>query len=251
MITIAFKDSTVAKDNTRADNTRISVEVVSRSICPSKWCKVVCSENLVRILVVIVSLFDGRRKCVVVEYVSRGGGGETHRGRYGSGKSGQRRRSWRRWSRCERNGVDVIKVETIKVMGKVESIAMSEDGEGGVVCSDGFINGRNEFLLGANATGVAKCGSPGECHVVDNSGDPLFQSSACASSSEKFLNLCTEKGDEIGRECCILVLQEKNLVIDNVTCNGVKEFVGKTNGDSLDLGVLGTFGHSRTLQRKC
>ena len=86
MITIAFMDSTVAKDNTRADNTRISVEVVSQSICPSKWCKVVCSENLVRILVVIVSLFDGRRKCVVVEDVSRGGGGETHRGRYGSGR---------------------------------------------------------------------------------------------------------------------------------------------------------------------
>ena len=72
MITIAFKDSTVAKDNTRADNTRISVEVVSRSICPSKWCKIVCSENLVRILVVIISLFDGRRKSLVVVDVRRG-----------------------------------------------------------------------------------------------------------------------------------------------------------------------------------
>jgi hypothetical protein len=248
MITIAFKDRTVAKDNTRANNTRISVEVVSRSICPSKWCKIVCSENLVRILVVIISLFDGRRKCVVVEDVSRGGGGETHRGRYGSGKSGQRRRGW---SRRERNGVDVVKVETIKVMCKVESVAMSKDGEGGVVGGDGFVDGRNEFLLGANATGVARCGSPGECHVVDNSDDALFQSSACGSSREKFLNLCTEKGNEIGREGGILVLREKNRVIDGVARNGVKEFVGKTNRDSLNLGVLGTFGHSRTLQRKC
>ena len=136
-------------------------------------------------------------------------------------------------------------------MCKVESVAMSKDGEGGVVGGNGFVDGRNEFLLGVNATGVARCGSPGECHVVDNSDDPLFQSSACASSSEKFLNLCTEKGDEIGREGCILVLREKNRVINGVACNGVKEFVGKTNGDSLDLGVLGTFGHSRTLQRKC
>ena len=98
-----------------------------------------------------------------------------------------------------------------------------------VVFVDSFIDGRDEFFLGANSARFSESGSPGECHVVDNGRSMRFEGSASAGSKEKFCDFGTEKTDEIGRERCIVVLWEKKLVIDNVAREGVKEFVGETN----------------------
>ena len=93
------------------------------------------------VLVVIVTLFDRRRECIVVEDIGRRCGRETRRGyggsgrssgerersrskrRYGSGRSKKSDGSWRSnrsygGSWFERNGVDVVEVEAIKVVGK-------------------------------------------------------------------------------------------------------------------------------------
>ena len=132
---------------------------------------------------------------------------------------------------------------------------MGEEGESScrVVFVDSFVDGRDELFLGADLALFTIGGGPGECHIVDNDRGMGFESSAGAGSEKKFLGFGTEKGEDVGRERCIFVLGKKNLVIDGIAREGVEEFVGETNRDSLDLIVFGGFSHSRRIcfERKC
>lgn len=71
MVTFAFENGTIAKDDAILDNRRVFIVVVFGSIQPCKWGKEIKGGNDIGVLVCIIALFDTRWQCMVVENVSR------------------------------------------------------------------------------------------------------------------------------------------------------------------------------------
>jgi hypothetical protein len=71
VVALAFKNGTIAEDDAGADNGRIHIIVMFGTIGPFKGSESIEVEDLVGIVVIIVSLFDGGRQCIVVKDVRR------------------------------------------------------------------------------------------------------------------------------------------------------------------------------------
>jgi hypothetical protein len=150
VVAFTFKDGTIAENDASANNTRIDVVVMLGSISPGEGGEIFSREDFVRVLVIIVSLFHGGRKCVVIEDV-RGCDESRRKGRScGGSENGRSSCGWnsRRGRRfLEGDGVNVVKVDSSEVRGKVQSIRMNKDGEGALLFKNSFVDSVGEFLL--------------------------------------------------------------------------------------------------------
>jgi hypothetical protein len=244
VVAFTFKDGTIAENDASANNTRIDVEVMLGSISPGEGGDIFSREDLVRVLVIIVSLFHGGRKCVVIEDVC--GCDESRREGCSSGGSENGRSNCGWNSRCgrrflERDGVNVVKIDSIEVRGKVQSIRMNEDGEGALLFKNSFVDSVGEFLLGAKTTRSAENISPGECHGIDKRVSTMLESSVGAGIEEKFFSGSAKKYNEIIREVGRFLLRKEDLGVNCVAGEAMKVFVGETNIKALDLFVLSVF----------
>ena len=117
MVTFTFENSTITKDDAGADDGVVGEIVVLRSISPDEWGEIGSSKDLVWVLVVVITLFDGWGKGVVVENVGRGNGGKEDGRHNRNGVVHGWSSSWWRFGKW--NGIDVIEIEAIEVVGKV------------------------------------------------------------------------------------------------------------------------------------
>jgi hypothetical protein len=178
VIALAFENGTIAEDDAGANNGGIHIIIVFRTIGPFKRSKGSESQDLVGIVMVIIALFDVGRQRVVVENVRRrvdtqgiGGNGKSVRNNIGGdcGCSGEHGNG----SGSKGCSVNEVKIETIKIISKVERITVGNNDKSVILICGGFVDSRGNFVLGAKATPVASGCLPREVEFSGKNRDTI------------------------------------------------------------------------------